>query len=108
MILSDIAMQGMDGLSLRKNLSGQLETDILPFVFITGDDSGHVRQTAARLGVDDYLVKPVKKAALLDIVSRVLQRSLHLKNRISQRLDPKVTAGLRPSLPSKSEVTAWR
>lgn len=101
LILSDIAMQGMDGLSLRKNLSGQLETDILPFVFITGDDSGHVRQTAARLGVDDYLVKPVKKAALLDIVSRVLQRSLHLKNRISQRLDPKVTAGLRPSLPSQ-------
>lgn len=101
LILSDISMQGMDGLSMRKNLAGHIETDILPFVFITGNSSDNTRQTAARLGVDDYIVKPVKKTELLDIVSRVLQRSQNLKTRINQRLDPKVTAGLRPQLPSK-------
>ncbi|MGL5006724.1 MAG: SpoIIE family protein phosphatase [Plesiomonas sp.] len=101
LILSDISMQGMDGLSMRKNLAGHIETDILPFVFITGNSSNDTRQIATRLGVDDYIVKPVKKVELLDIVSRVLQRSQNLKIRINQRLDPKVTAGLRPQLPKK-------
>jgi DNA-binding response OmpR family regulator/anti-sigma regulatory factor (Ser/Thr protein kinase) len=99
LVISDISMPGMDGLALRRQLSLQADTDVLPFVFLTASEDLALQSEAAMLGIDDYIVKPVDRQKLRGIVQRVLNRSSKLHARIGNRLDERITASLKPSLP---------
>ena len=57
----------------RSNLKSQLSV-----VMLTGDDSEEVISKINRLGVDDYLIKPVKKNKLLQSIERVTHRFAYL------------------------------
>jgi sigma-B regulation protein RsbU (phosphoserine phosphatase) len=50
----------------------------LSVVMLTGDDSDEVIRKINRLGVDDYLIKPVKKNKLLQSIERVTHRFAYL------------------------------
>ena len=99
LVISDISMPGMDGFGLRRQLGLQAHTDVLPFVFVTAMEDSVLQNEASTLGIDDYIVKPVDRQKLRAIVGRVLNRSSKLRAQIGNRLDERITAVLKPSLP---------
>ncbi|NMR24179.1 SpoIIE family protein phosphatase [Pseudoalteromonas sp. NEC-BIFX-2020_015] len=62
----------------------------LSVVMLTGDDSEEVIRTINHLGVDDYLIKPVKKMRLLQSIERVIHRFSALKYYTSDNQTPAV------------------
>lgn len=69
-ILSDIRMEGMDGLELAEQL--RLRFPETRLVIISGyEDFGYARQ-AMRLGVNDYLLKPVEVEELTKVVQKLV------------------------------------
>lgn len=90
-IITDLRMPGADGLSLIKELH-DLNNEIL-CVILTGYDDFEFTQKALRLGVFDYLLKPVTKEILEDLLFRIC---IKLKDHKSdskeiKAIDPKVT-----------------
>lgn len=72
LVLSDIRMDGMDGLELAEQL--RLHHSHVQVVMISGyEDFSYARQ-AIRLGVNDYLLKPVDIEELTAVVGRIVQR----------------------------------
>jgi len=72
-ILLDIGLPGMDGLTVARRLSQDPDTADIPIVFLTamGTTSDQLRGYAA--GGVDYLVKPFAAAALIASVHRVME-----------------------------------
>ena len=81
LVLLDLRMPHIDGLSLMKQLRSQItEGTYLPFLIITGDLSQRVRQEALSLGAKDFLTKPVNPGeAVLRINNLLETRFLHLE-----------------------------
>lgn len=78
LILSDIAMPGMDGIKLYeavRDLPGGKET---PFVFLTARGAREDVFAGRSLGVDDYITKPISSHELLTTVRARLRRSNEL------------------------------
>src|SRR5262245_50042930 len=59
MIISDLAMPGMDGWTLLENLRANPATASIPVVAITAYHSTEVADSAIRVGFDAYFPKPV-------------------------------------------------
>jgi CheY-like chemotaxis protein/anti-sigma regulatory factor (Ser/Thr protein kinase) len=106
LVLSDINMPNMDGIALRKTLEDQQTAAITPFIFLTGMQDGQLFERASRMGIDDYLSKPVKKETLIRTIERVLHRSQQLQRNLCDRLDQRITNTLLPNLPT--ETAHWR
>ncbi|MGN7613792.1 SpoIIE family protein phosphatase [Magnetococcales bacterium HHB-1] len=101
LILSDIEMPEMDGLTLRHHLSKTPRTATIPFIFLTGQKKFQLEERATALGIDDYLIKPIDKAPLLKIIRRVLQRVHFLKQQFGNRLDHQIRNNLITPLPEQ-------
>nr|WP_269809012.1 response regulator [Enterovibrio nigricans] len=99
LVISDIRMPGMDGLTLKKALHKQTNTLITPFIFLTFADNAEIRSSAAGLGIDDYLIKPICKADLLNSANRVLKRSNQIYQQLTDKVNKRITNALSPSLP---------
>ncbi|RMW11117.1 Helix-turn-helix, Fis-type, partial [Pseudomonas amygdali pv. tabaci] len=69
-MVSDIRMQGMDGLELLDQLHAQ-DPD-LPVLLITGHGDVPLAVKAMRAGAYDFLEKPFASDAMLDSVRRAL------------------------------------
>jgi len=54
----DISMDGMDGLSLIRELRASTKWHQMPILVLSGNDTSSDRIVALRAGADDYLVKP--------------------------------------------------
>src|SRR5581483_5618809 len=78
-VLSDLIMEGMDGLTLLSRMK-QEHPDI-PVVMVTAVHDISVALAAIRNGAYDYLLKPFEKEQLLAMVRRALEtRRLRLEN----------------------------
>ncbi|MGH2621522.1 MAG: HD domain-containing phosphohydrolase [Anaerolineales bacterium] len=75
LILSDIAMPGMDGIELYKAIRERPEGAAVPFIFVTARGTREDIFAAKALGVDDYITKPATRTELLTAVRARLQRS---------------------------------
>lgn len=71
LLLTDIRMEGMDGLKLTEQLN-QRFPDIRVIV-ISGYESFDYARQALRMNVSDYLLKPVEIDELIAIVSKVVE-----------------------------------
>jgi len=99
LVISDIKMPEMNGLTLRKKLNQQENNQLIPFIFLTAEDGQKIQILATDLGVDDYLIKPVIKSQLLLIIERVLKRSKQVSQQLSERIDKKICGSLKPRSP---------
>ncbi|HRV92738.1 MAG TPA: response regulator [Anaerolineae bacterium] len=81
LILSDIVMPDMDGYQLFHQVRENSAWINIPFLFITGCLLDSEIRYGKELGVDDYLVKPVKTDHLLSAVRGKLKRQQQLINR---------------------------
>jgi FixJ family two-component response regulator len=70
-LILDIAMAGMSGLELQKELKRRRQT--IPIVFITAHRDEDIRQQAFREGAVNILYKPFSDTALLDAVNSALR-----------------------------------
>lgn len=75
LILSDINMPNMDGITFYKELRKIPRLIQVPFIFLTANDRPEDIQTGKVLGVEDYLTKPIDPDDLLGIVNARLLRT---------------------------------
>ena len=73
LIVSDIMMPGVDGFEFARNVR-ELNEDI-PILFMTARDDIASKQRGFRIGVDDYMVKPVDLDELFLRIGALLRRS---------------------------------
>ncbi|WP_416147491.1 response regulator transcription factor [Salipaludibacillus sp. HK11] len=70
-VLTDVSMPEMDGLALAEYLSD--EHDHINIIMFSGYDEFEYARQSFRLGVEDYLLKPVNIDELIALVSRIKQ-----------------------------------
>lgn len=73
LIISDIMMPGIDGFEFAKSIREQDKT--IPILFMTARDDISAKQKGFKLGVDDYMVKPIDMDELLLRVGALLRRA---------------------------------
>ncbi|WP_298440431.1 sigma-54 dependent transcriptional regulator [uncultured Ferrimonas sp.] len=71
LVISDVQMAGMDGLTLLKTL--RAKDSAIPILLMTAYGSIDAAVEAMRFGANDYLSKPFAPQVLLDQISRYLQ-----------------------------------
>lgn len=73
LIVSDIMMPGMDGFEFARNVR-DVNNDI-PILFMTARDDIASKQRGFRIGVDDYMVKPIDLDELFLRIGALLRRA---------------------------------
>jgi len=106
LIISDIHMPLMDGLTFREKLTEEKEHTLIPFIFISSNDQLTMLKRTTRMGIDDYLVKPVYKEMLMQSITRILHRSEQVFHQLTNRIERQITSVLEPKLPVESH--GWR
>lgn len=74
LILCDIMMPKMDGITVFETLRNELEFKEIPFVFLTARADRIEIEARLSTPVDDYLIKPFNLKDLLDVILRNLQK----------------------------------
>ncbi len=73
LIISDIMMPKMDGFEFARNVR---ETDKnIPILFMTARDDFTAKEKGYKIGIDDYLVKPIDFDELILRISALLRRA---------------------------------
>jgi len=72
-ILLDLMMPEMDGFDVCRVLKAQAATAVIPIIMVTARDDIDARAEAMRLGVDDFLAKPVTRRQLVDTITAQLE-----------------------------------
>jgi len=77
LIICDIDMEPMDGLDFVEKLRKEAPPDRpkIPVLMLTARNESSIVQWAIKLGINGYLVKPVKKAQLEAKVRTILERA---------------------------------
>ena len=73
LIISDIMMAGVDGFEFAKTVR-ELDRDI-PILFMTARDDFAAKQRGYRVGIDDYMVKPIDLDELFLRIGALLRRA---------------------------------
>lgn len=73
-LILDVRLPGLDGLALQQRLIHS--TNALPIVFVTGGGDIPTSVQAIKAGAVDFLVKPVRAAALLGAVRTAIDRCI--------------------------------
>ncbi len=74
LILSDLRMPGLDGFALAEALRRDEATRTVPVVFLSGETGVAERMRAYALGVAGFVMKPFEPAALVALLSGVIER----------------------------------
>ena len=72
LILMDIQLPGIDGITALKHLRADSKTKGIPVIAITASAMTHNRQTMLAEGFDGYQTKPISLKDFLEEVRRVL------------------------------------
>lgn len=71
-ILSDLNMPGMDGLTLRKEVLASEDTENIPFIVLTASEEQEDHEQAKDLAIRSYLRKPITTKRLVEVLSQAL------------------------------------
>jgi two-component system cell cycle response regulator len=78
MVLTDIMMQGMDGLELTKEIKAKFDIDVM---VMTGYSADYSYEEAVRAGASDFIFKPFRFEELDLRIKRVIRESEFKKER---------------------------
>lgn len=73
LIISDVNMPGMDGLTLLKRLREQAATKYIPVIMLTTEGGDDKKGQGKDAGAKAWIVKPFHPTKLLDAVSKLIQ-----------------------------------
>lgn len=82
-ILMDLHMPHCSGLELAEMLLQDERYMTIPVVFLSTEKNLEIQQQAVSLSGNDFLVKPVETEKLQAILTRVIQKSRHLRTQIN-------------------------
>ena len=71
LILCDMNMPNVNGLSLLRSLRGSPEFSQIPFIIVTGDESDESTAQALREGADGVIGKPFRPEVIVDLVRKL-------------------------------------
>jgi CheY-like chemotaxis protein len=80
LVLADIALPGMDGIELCRQLRADIRTRAIRFLAITGYDDRHYPDRARTAGADHVLTKPCDADTLVAEARRLLGVAVRAKN----------------------------
>ncbi len=106
LVVSDLNMPDMDGTGLRRALSELKGGNTTPFIFLSADHASEHADYISELGVDDFLTKPVARERLRNVVSRLIRRSLQVRQGLEGKFQQELTNTLKPALPDR--YGGWR
>ena len=72
LIISDINMPGMDGITLLKKLKEQAATRFVPVIMLTTEGAEETKARGKEAGAKAWIVKPFDPARLLDAVKKLV------------------------------------
>lgn len=75
LVVLDINMPRMDGLTLLKTVRGRPNWSRLPILMLTTEGQDTDRDQALSLGASDYMVKPFKPTELIERVAQLLEQN---------------------------------
>lgn len=78
LILSDISMPEMDGYTFYKQVRARSEWVTIPFIFLTALGDRDNVFASKKVGVEDYLIKPIDPQGLITTIRSRLDRSRQL------------------------------
>ncbi len=85
-VITDIRMPGMDGIELVEKTIRELEFGKkVFFVIISGYSQFEYAQQAVKLGVEDYLLKPIKKKELGAVLHKILEKHNATANALEEK-----------------------
>jgi DNA-binding response OmpR family regulator len=73
-VLLDVMMPGLDGWAVAQELVDDVETDVIPIVFLTARAEFRDRARGLDIGCVDYITKPFNPVELAPLVRRLLER----------------------------------
>ena len=80
LIITDISMPGCDGLEFIRQL--REENKMIPIVILSGYDNFEYAQKAIRLGVKEYIMKPIKKQEFITLIQEYIDDSFIFRFKI--------------------------
>jgi diguanylate cyclase (GGDEF)-like protein len=80
LIILDIIMPGMDGITFKKELNQNETTAMIPVIFLTAKDAAPDKLEGFLLGADDYIAKPFRTDELVARVRSILHRRAFYEN----------------------------
>lgn len=94
LVLLDLVMPGMSGLSVLREIRGGRETADLPVIVITGRNDPQTTVEALNAGADDHVAKPFTFDVLAARIDRVLARTRRIAElkRSNAVLDARIAA----------------
>jgi putative two-component system response regulator len=105
LILSDIAMPGMDGIAFFNQVRTNPAWISIPFIFLTARGEKEDIMNSRNLGAEDYLVKPLSRDELLTTVRARLVRSRQLRVAQLQKAYEASLTALANSIERRSHYT---
>lgn len=72
LIISDVNMPVMDGISFLKELKGHPTARFTPVIMLTTESGADKKQAGREAGAKAWIVKPFEPATLLDAVSKLV------------------------------------
>lgn len=79
LILMDVQLPGMDGITALKQLKAEAKTKSIPVIAVTASAMTYNRQKMLAEGFDGYQTKPISLKDFLGEIERVLVRQASLK-----------------------------
>ncbi len=73
LIISDLNMPNMDGLTFLEKTKQNPATKDIPFIMLTVEGIQKTMNKAIALGVDSYIVKPIEEKIFINEMLRVIQ-----------------------------------
>ncbi len=73
MVITDLNMPNMDGITLIKNIRANPAYKFIPIIMLTTESQAAKKQDGKAAGATGWIVKPFKPEQLLDVVRKVLR-----------------------------------
>jgi len=85
-VITDLIMPGIDGISLCKKIRQNPETNHIPIIVLTSDVNEDSERQCLEQGADHYLTKPISLELLKSTINQVIQTRETMKNKFSSNL----------------------
>ncbi|WP_409371814.1 hybrid sensor histidine kinase/response regulator transcription factor [Saccharicrinis fermentans] len=105
LIISDISMPVLDGLSFCKKIKENEITSGIPFILLTAKTDSSTRIGSYQLGIDDYIEKPFSKNVLLARVEALLSNREKLQKK---PVATRTTASIDKTKLKKRDIQFWK
>jgi adenylate cyclase len=90
LVILDVNMPDMDGLTLLKQLRDDDRYQDLPIIMLTASGREQVRLVAKQKGANGFLTKPTSSRELLDMVARFTTNTTPPNNNVASASQPNI------------------